>query len=218
MVGEDMRDLHMSEDEDLSLDQPSFVGLFKPQLFRSLLHKAINTTGLGQTHTDPTSGQGANTAIPLFEVPSFQAEEIPGHKLFKDVLLKQWSAPASAPNPNGLDRHLYNMAPDISALLQVPTVDAPVASLSAPSHLTGPPEESLRPEERCLDLSLVKSHQATAWSVKSSTVASFFNRAFILWLRRLQDRLPVSDSRSHQDINKILAALEYSADATLNSS
>lgn len=47
--------------------------------------------------------------------------------------------------------------------------------------------------------------------------ASFFNWASILWLLQLQDRLPVSDTRAQQDINKVIVALEYSADATLNS-
>lgn len=128
------------------------------------------------------------------------------------------STPASGPNPNGLDRRLYNLAPDLSTLLRVPSVDAPVVALSAPSNLTGPPEDSLRPEDKHLEHSLVKAHQATAWSVKSAMAASFFNQASILWLRQLQERLPISDTRSHQDINKVLAALEYSADATLNTS
>lgn len=39
-----------------------------------------------------------------------------------------------------------------------------------------------------------------------------------MWIKQLHDRLPVSDTRAHQDANKIMAALEYSADATLNSS
>lgn len=39
-----------------------------------------------------------------------------------------------------------------------------------------------------------------------------------MWLKQLQDRLPATDTRAHQDVNKILAAIEYSADATLNSS
>lgn len=42
-----MRDQDLSEDEELSPDQPSFVELFKPQLFLSLLHKTKTTTRLG---------------------------------------------------------------------------------------------------------------------------------------------------------------------------
>lgn len=38
-----MREQGLSEDEDLSPDKPS--GLFKQQVFRSLLHKAKITTG-----------------------------------------------------------------------------------------------------------------------------------------------------------------------------
>lgn len=39
-----------------------------------------------------------------------------------------------------------------------------------------------------------------------------------MWVKQLQDRLPVSDTRAHQDVNTILAALEYSVDVTLNAS
>ncbi|XP_034296649.1 uncharacterized protein LOC117679126 [Pantherophis guttatus] len=215
----DPMDQDLSEDEDLGPDQPAFVGLFKPQLFRSLLHKAKAITGLGSSQASSVNtGEGPSSSIPLFEVPTIESEEIPGPKIFRDVLQRQWAAPASGPSPNVLDRRLYNLAPELSSLLQVPSVDQPVAELSAPTNLTGPPEEGLRPEDRRLEHSLVRSHQATAWSVKASLAASFFNRASILWLRQLQARLPVSDLRAQQDISKIIAALDFSADATLNSS
>lgn len=54
LMGEELRDQDMSEDEDLSPYQPSFVGLFKPQLFRSLLHKT-KTTHLGLACPTPTN-------------------------------------------------------------------------------------------------------------------------------------------------------------------
>lgn len=49
-----------------------------------------------------------------------------------------------------------------------------------------------------------------------STSASYFNRASLIWLKQLQERLPLADTRSHQDLNKLQVALEYSVDATLN--
>ncbi|XP_034265608.1 uncharacterized protein LOC117661164 [Pantherophis guttatus] len=108
------------------------------------------------------------------------------------------------------------MASDFANILQVPSVDAPVVALSSASPLTGPSEEFLRPEDKKFERSLVKDHQASAWSIQASLAASFFNRASILWLHQLQERLPPSDMRSHQDINKILTAVEFSANATLN--
>lgn len=59
-------------------------------------------------------------------------------------------------------------------------------------------------------------HQVAAWAIKGSTVASFFNITSLLWLKQLQDRVPMGDTRTHQDLNKLQAALEFSADATLN--
>lgn len=64
---------------------------------------------------------------------------------------------------------------------------------------------------------MIKAHQSAAWAIWTATSASFFNHASLLWLKQLQDWLPPSDTRTHQDLNKIIASLEYSADATLNS-
>lgn len=125
LTGEELRDQDISEDEDLSPDQPSFVGLFKPQQ-SSLLHKAKTTTHLGLARPAPaTPGEDVTSAFPLFEEPTFEVEEIPGPKFFRDVLQRQWSSPVSGPNANVVDRHLYNLAPDISALFQVLSVDPP---------------------------------------------------------------------------------------------
>lgn len=166
--GGEARDADLSDDEDLPPDQPSFVGLFKPQLFRSLLHKAKLTSRLGSSsQASPSGVANSATSVPLFEEPVVETEEIPGPKLFREVLKKQWSNPASGPNPNQLDRRLYNLAPELANLLQIPLVDPPVAALSSPSHLAGPPEENLRPEDKRLEQSLVKAYQASAWAAKS---------------------------------------------------
>lgn len=140
-----MREQDLSEDEDMSPDQPSFVGLFKPQIFCSLLHKAKTTTRLGIL--DPAAEE-VDHSLPLFQEPTFETEEVPAPKLFRDVIQRQWTAPISGPNPNGLNKCLYNLASDLSTLLQVPEVDTLVVTLSSPSVLTGPSEESLCPEDR----------------------------------------------------------------------
>lgn len=76
-------------------------------------------------------------------------------------------------------------------------------------------EAALKPEDRRSEHILVKGHQSAAWAIKASTASSFFNRAALLWLTQLQERLPNSDSRAHQDLNNIKAALQFSADASL---
>lgn len=45
----------------------------------------------------------------------------------------------------------------------------------------------------------------------------FFARTSLIWLRQMQARASPEDAHLHQDINKIIAATEYMADATLNS-
>lgn len=96
------------------------------------------------------------------------------------------------------------MVPDLSNLLQVSTVDAPIVALSSTTHLTGPPEEYLHPEDKRMEKMLVKGHQVAAWSVMAVTAASFFNRASLLWLKQLQDRTPTSDTRSLRISTKLL--------------
>lgn len=56
-----------------------------------------------------------------------------------------------------------------------------------------------------------------AWGIKAATPASFFTRASLLWLKQMQDRVPVSDVRTHQDFNKVVVAAEFTMDATLTS-
>lgn len=107
------------------------------------------------------------------------------------------------------------MAPDLSQALQVPVVDGPIVTLAPPSVMTDTPEDALRPEDRRIEQSLRKAHQSAAWAVKASTAASFFNQASLMWLIQLQDKIPVVDVRAHQDLNKLSATLEFSADAML---
>lgn len=58
--------------------------------YSSLLHKAKVTTHLGSSRPIASMpGETAVPSVPLFEEPVFKAEEIPGPKLFRNVLSKQ---------------------------------------------------------------------------------------------------------------------------------
>lgn len=185
LSGEDLqRDLDLLDNEDLMPDQPTFVGLFCPQLFKSLLHKAKTTTQHGTVQTAPVTATGLDNPVDLlFAEPTIELEEIPAPRLFLDIVHRQWTSPGSGRSPSGLDRCLYNMGTDLGKLLQVPTVDAPVVALSLQSVLTESLEENFHPEDKQSEQSLVKANQAAAWAVKASTAAPFFNRASLLWLR-----------------------------------
>lgn len=93
------------------------------------------------------------------------------------------------------------MGPDLTKALQMSVVDAPVAALAAPSAMAGTLEDAFWAEDKRAKQSLRKAHQAAAWTIKGSTATSFFNRASLLWLRQLQERIPAGDTRSRQDIN-----------------
>lgn len=71
-------------------------------------------------------------------------------------------------------------------------------------------------EEKKVKTSFRKTHRASAWAIKVTTAASFINRASLMLIRQILARIPPEDSWLHQDINKLAAATEFSADATLN--
>lgn len=194
---EEARDLALLDDEGLASDQSAFTGLFRPQIFRSLLFKVLAVTCLGGTSTTGEApSASADPASSLFAELEVEPETIPAPKLFTDVIQRQWALPGSSPTLNGLDKCLYQTAPALSNLLQVPAVDAPIVALTSTTRITGSPEEYLRPEDKRAEKTPIKGHQAAAWAVCTSTSASFFNRASLLWLRQLQDRLPPSDTNS----------------------
>lgn len=209
-------DLEFSEDEGLPPEKPAFTGLFRPSVFKSLLHKAKITTQFGLI-TNPSEGAKATPAPhdALFRLSKPENEAIPCPPLFADVVQSAFTQPGSLTAPSGLDKRLYCAASELEDILALPSVDAPVASLASTSLVSTDVLDGLKSDERKTELGYRKAHQAAAWTIKAATATSFFNRASLIWLRQLQERLPTSDTRIHQDINKIVAATEYSADASL---
>lgn len=108
------------------------------------------------------------------------------------------------------------MATELASLLQVPSIDALVAALLPNASIPWDPDKGLRPKERRLDHILQQAFQGAAWAIQSASMASFFNRTTLLWLRHLQENLTTEDVRVKQDLNKIIAFLQFSVDATLN--
>ncbi|XP_070806291.1 uncharacterized protein [Pituophis catenifer annectens] len=207
--------LSLSGDEDYEGTDPqpkAFTRLFRPALFKSLLFKAKASAQLG---TDPATKESAlDPSKLLFSELTAEIEEIPSPKLFQDVVQRQWVQLGASPSPSLVDKTFYNMAQDFMETLDPPTVDDPVVAL-APSTLLSN-DDALKPEDKRGEYALRNMHQAAAWAIKASTAASFFNRASLLWLRQMQARVPPSDLHLHQDINKLIAAMEFSADATLD--
>ncbi|XP_026548661.1 lamina-associated polypeptide 2, isoforms alpha/zeta-like [Notechis scutatus] len=184
--------------------------LFYPALFKSLLLKAKATTGMGaEPALEPVDPNEL-----LFSQPTIESEEIPSPELFQRVIQKIWAQPGPCPPLSEDEKMLYNMAPDFSHALEPPTIDGPVAALVS-STIVACCEDALSPEERKVEQTLCNVHKTAAMAIKTSTAASFFNRASLMWLRQMQARIPSGDLRFHQDIDNVIAATEFSADATL---
>lgn len=101
----------MLEDEELPPEQPAFTALFLQAIFKSLLHKAINTAQLGSSSTETAPSSSHDDINPLFVEPSRPVDSIPILPLFLDVVKKQWTMPGSVPVPSSMDRKNFNVAP-----------------------------------------------------------------------------------------------------------
>ncbi|XP_070798961.1 uncharacterized protein [Pituophis catenifer annectens] len=212
----DPSDMDLSDDADMPPDKPAFSGLFRPSLFKSLLHKAKLATNMADPAPQVDQPGPSQQHEALFTTPKPATDFIPCPQLFSEVVQRSWSTPSSLPAPSGLDKKLYCSAPSLQDLLQLPTVDAPVANLTASSVISNDVADGLRSEDRKAEFTFRRTHNAAAWAVKAATSASFFSRACLIWLRQLHERLPPADSRLRQDVNKLVAATEYTADASLN--
>lgn len=171
---------------------------------------------LGEETLSPQTSLAPQDHDPgLFAEPKIEQEFIPAPKLFQ--VQNQWVHPGSFPTPCGNDKRFYNMGSNLAQALQLPTVDGPVAALSSPSpYLSGDIAEGLRAEDKKAEYTLRKVHQAAAWAIKASTAASFFTHTSLIWLHQLQSRVAPREACLHQDLNKLIAATQFSADAMLN--
>lgn len=80
--GEDCpEDMKLSEDEGLLPDQPAFTGLFRPAVFKLLLHKAKVITKFGVVTTTSEGSLPTPTLHdPLFQVTKPDKDVIPCHQ------------------------------------------------------------------------------------------------------------------------------------------
>uniref|UniRef100_A0A2D4IWT4 Uncharacterized protein n=1 Tax=Micrurus lemniscatus lemniscatus TaxID=129467 RepID=A0A2D4IWT4_MICLE len=80
----------MSDDEEhLRPDQPSFTGLFKPQVFKSLLFKARTIARLDKQIPDSQQSVREESEDLIFSQPTTEVDVIPVPKMFEDLLNKQ---------------------------------------------------------------------------------------------------------------------------------
>ncbi|XP_060541070.1 uncharacterized protein LOC117659200 [Pantherophis guttatus] len=207
----------VSEDKGGTTDTLAFTGLFNPALFKTLLHRAKATARIEDSSaSDPASGLSDPNSL-VFSEPTIDNEEIPSPKLFLDVIQQQWDQPGRYPGQSMTDKQFYNVAPNLTAALEMPTIDKPVAALACADIITNNLDEALNAEDRRAEVSLRKAYNSAAWAIKAATAASFFNRTSVLWLKEMQARIPATDLQAHQALNNLVMAAEYSADATLNS-
>ncbi|XP_070807548.1 uncharacterized protein [Pituophis catenifer annectens] len=207
----------LSGDKGGTMDSLGYTGLFRPALFKTLLHRAKATAQIGgdPSASDPASGLSDPNSL-VFSERTTDNEEIPTPKLFRDAVYRQWAQPGAYPGPSVNDKRFYNVAPNLAAALEMPTIDEPVAALVSVNIITNGLDEALTPEDRRTEVNLRKAYNASAWAVKAATAASFFNRTSLLWLKEMQAKIPATDVQAHKDLNNLIMAAEFSADATLN--
>ncbi|XP_070591367.1 CUE domain-containing protein 1 isoform X1 [Erythrolamprus reginae] len=214
VFGEDSdKEYEFSEDENPPEQQP-VAGLFKPALFRTLLFKAKQVMNLQGTKT--SEEDTGKTSASLLREPQPETDSIPASHIFIEGVKKPWQYPAAAQGPSNLERKFYTFDEEVEKLLEFPPIDQPVVTLVSSALVPSETGESLKPEDRKAETLLRKTHQMAGWGFRAAAAASFFNRASIMWLQEMQSRIGPEEGRLRQDLSKLLAAAEFSADATLH--
>ncbi|XP_039211541.1 exocyst complex component 3 isoform X1 [Crotalus tigris] len=206
-----------SDCEEPSYEFQSMAELFNASLFPALLRRACEASKLSPQSVptpQPSSDQETN---PLFAVPVDTHLHIPCPQLFFQNVQGQWESPAAQPSQSASERKMVDMPKAFGDLLEVPKVDESLAPLFSTASLPADVSDALKAEDKKSEMALCKAHLASAWAVKAVTATSFFARISITWLRQLQDRIPLEETRMHQDLTKIVATSEYMADASLYS-
>ncbi|XP_026573034.1 uncharacterized protein LOC113447208, partial [Pseudonaja textilis] len=148
----------MSEDEGLTPDQSTFVGLFKPHMFKSILLKAKNTSGLSVQSPSalPSPAEGPEDAI--FRQPMVEEEVIPAPPIFHVLVSNQLVSTGAPPAPSNQDKRFFNLESSFCNLLNTLEVDEPIVDLASSSSPSDP-LEGLKPEDKRSKLAL---HNVTA--------------------------------------------------------
>lgn len=85
-------------------EQLAFMGLFPPNIFKSLLFKATNVARLTSPASEPVSTTSHGAVYMLFSEPDRAVDTIPAPCLFVDVVKRQWLFPGAAPLPSSMDK------------------------------------------------------------------------------------------------------------------
>lgn len=70
-------------------DLPTFLGLFQPSLFKSLLFKAKTSANLGAKVAATPARSQAMSAETLFSENTIEADPVPTPKIFVDLVQRQ---------------------------------------------------------------------------------------------------------------------------------
>ncbi|ETE73867.1 hypothetical protein L345_00290, partial [Ophiophagus hannah] len=183
-------DLNLSEEEDLHPDQPLLA-----------IEVAPEPQGEPSRHGDS-----------LFSKPVVSTEVLPSPHLFLDLVKEQCAPPAAGPRPlTGnftmwvLPWLMLWLCPLLMLLSLPPSPLAPPPSQRTFSRLT------INVPNRPLNAAIKQQRGLSRLRLMRRFSPGLH------WMHQLQDRIPASDFRSHQDLNKIIAAAEFTADTTLNS-
>ncbi|XP_070610821.1 lamina-associated polypeptide 2, isoforms alpha/zeta-like [Erythrolamprus reginae] len=206
----------LSDEEYAFPELPAPAGLFKPALYRLLLHKVKQTLDVPGAVAPPDTGDGLRTSASLCKEQPRESDTVPAMEIFLENIKRTWQHPAAAQGPSNIERRFYTFDNELESLLQFLPVDKPVATLVSNAAFPSETADSLKPDERRAETLLKKANQMAAWALQAASTASIFNRASIMWIQEVQARMGPEDPRLKQDLNKLLAAAEFSADATLH--
>lgn len=125
-----MTDYNLSDDERVIPNKPATMGLFRHDLFHSLLHKAKTMANMGALIGQQEGSLDPLDPTALFTKPVTEQEVIPLPRLFINVIQCQWSQLGFIATPSRMDRKMYTVEQEFKELLKLPTMDALMANLA----------------------------------------------------------------------------------------
>lgn len=221
-VREETEFLSDEEEVDFQLPAPT-ARFFKQEDYIYLLSKTMSALDL-QSQPDgenPEEKQGKwrpKGKNEFFSIPQPTEQALPFPASFETQIKAEWNKPLANKRCPTYIKRLYSLSPYVNEFLQVPVIDAPVAALQTGGLLAEEGHGSLKdPVDKKADFALRKAHESAILAIKSSASASIFSRAAIVWMRKLIQLIPETDHRALEGANRVLKAVSYTADATLDS-
>lgn len=166
------------------------------------------------THHPHNTLWGSGDYFPKRKTPQ---KSFPFPIFFEEQLRMEWENPATTRRPPQSVKRLYSLPKFTDDFLKAPLVDAPVLAIQSPGLVSQDGKGTLKDAgDRKIEQDLRRSYETSGQAIAATSTASIVARASIVWVKKLLDLIPQTDSRVQEGLTRVLKANSFIADATLD--